>query len=77
MIKLLQITGFYLGKDKFGNETYTIDGVTYDAPKGYVGHPTKRVWIRANILKIESADIGKTLWVMYNEKGWTIKAEVK
>lgn len=77
MIKVLQITGFYPTTDKFGNNQWQIDGVAFERNKNYTGFPTKRMWIRRDVIAFTEADVKKTLWVEYNERGNVVKAEVK
>lgn len=77
MIKVLKISGFYLGKDKFDNMTYQIDGIAYERRNNYHGNFTKRVWIRDNLVQLADSSIGKDLYCEYNERGWVTKVEVK
>lgn len=77
MVKVMKISGFYPTTDKFKNEQWTVDGLSYDRYKEYHGYPTKRVWIRRDVLAFTDADINKDLYVEYNEKGRIVKAEVK
>lgn len=77
MIRVLKISGFYFGKDKFGNDQYQIDGIQYEKSSNYHGNPTKRVWIRADRISLTDNSIGKDLFVEYNEHGNVQKTEVK
>lgn len=77
MIRVLKISGYYFGKDKFGNDQYQVDGLLFDAGKNYVGNPSKRVWVKADKIQLDPSAIGKTLFAEYNERGNITKCEVK
>ena len=78
MIKVLQITGFRKGKDKFENEQYVIDGLDMAVQQNYHGWPMKRTYVRCDRIKeLSDDDIQKALYVEYNERGTIIKTEVK
>lgn len=77
MIRVLKISGYYFGKDKFNNDQYTVDGLVFDTPSNYVGNPSKRIWVKADKVVLSPESIGKTLFAEYNERGNIVKCEVK
>ena len=78
MLKVLQISGFYRGKDKFDNEQYTIHGLEYGKRQNFHGVPVKVCYVKCDKIKeLTDADLRKDLYVEYNDRGWVQSAEVK
>lgn len=79
MIKVLQISGFSRYKDKYENETYQIHGLEYGTRQHFHGIPVKTVYVKCDKINHEltDADLKHDLYCEYNDRGWTVKAEVK